>query len=172
MALSADDWVQIANLLSRYCQTNDFGDAEGWSRVFTEDGLFEESFSDKGVVTRLRGRKAIKEFALQIPGMIPHVKYARHWITNAIIEGDGDRATATCFVKFINTIDGGSAIVTGIYKDEIRKVNGEWLFSYRQAILDQTEEEASAAMKRLALRAKETGREYRLDVGAFAGGDR
>ncbi|MGH7806385.1 MAG: nuclear transport factor 2 family protein [Candidatus Binatia bacterium] len=169
MPLSGDDWSAIANTLARYCHTVDFGDARGWAECFTEDGLFEESMFDRGVVTRLRGRKEMEDFVAAAHRLMPHVVFARHNVSNQLIEGDGDRATAVSFVTFINTFD-GSAIVTAVYRDRLRKVGGRWLFEHREAAIDQTEAIAAARMNKLAADAAAAGKPHASGVGAFSSG--
>ena len=169
MALSGDDWSAIANTLARYCHTCDFGDGPGWAGCFTEDGLFEESMADKGVVTRLRGRNEMENFITAARQAIPHVAWARHCVTNQLIEGEGDRATAASFVTFINVFD-GSTIVTAVYRDRLRKVGGRWLIEHREAAIDQTEAVAAERMNKLAADAGSAGKAHATGAGAFTHG--
>ena len=53
-------WIEklaIQELCSRYCQTIDAQDSEGWTRCFANEGAFE---FDSHVV---RGREALREYA-------------------------------------------------------------------------------------------------------------
>jgi hypothetical protein len=68
-------------------------------------------------------------FAAQLPG-------ARHWTNNHVIDGDGDSATHTCYLNLIQSKDGGKTIATGLYRDELKKVKGQWRFTRRTVRTD------------------------------------
>ena len=79
-------WIEklaIQELCSRYCQTIDAQDSDGWARCFLPEGAFE---FDGHVV---RGYAALREYA----DAHTRVLRARHMTVNHLYDVDGDRAT-------------------------------------------------------------------------------
>jgi hypothetical protein len=72
--ISVEDWVDISNLLGKYQWLVDECDEDGWSGLFTEDGVFE------GLGPIFRGREELKQiprastqfngFARHLPGSL------------------------------------------------------------------------------------------------------
>lgn len=127
MPLSTEDKVEILELAARYNHAIDSGDAKGWADTFTPDGVFDSAQAQPA------GTEALcafaEGFAQQLPG-------ARHWTNNHVIDGDGDSATHTCYLNLIQSKDGGKTIATGLYRDELKKVNGKWRFTRRTVRTD------------------------------------
>ena len=132
-----DDRAMIENLQARYLFAFDWGDAEGYANVFTEDGILNYGGGE------FKGRQAIRKFmesgdnrgeqrAPSTPeGERPRV--GRHIISNIVVQVDGDRATGQAYWTHMTTGPTGYGTVDffGHYEDEMVKVNGEWLFSKR-----------------------------------------
>ena len=121
-----DEWVEklaIQELCSRYCQTIDAQDSDGWAQCFTSDGAFE---FDGHVV---RGHAALCEYA----ETHTRVMRARHMTLNHLYEVSDNRAKgrATTVVS-IATPSGYKIMGQGAYEDELLKVNGKWKISYRR----------------------------------------
>src|SRR5262245_28871420 len=121
-----DSWVDklaIQELCSRYCQTIDAQDAEGWARCFLPDGAFE---FDSHVV---RGTEALREYAeahtVSLRG--------RHMTLNHLYEVQGDRATGRATTVVSIATPGGYKIMgQGVYEDDLVKVNGHWKIRHRR----------------------------------------
>ena len=60
----------------------------------------------------------------------------RHYTTNVIVRGDGERARAESYVLAITGAPGASMPTTGRYEDELLKVDGAWKIRVRRALLD------------------------------------
>ncbi|CAN5554137.1 hypothetical protein BH09PSE4_BH09PSE4_21090 [soil metagenome] len=134
----AADRAEIEDLESRYLFALDWQDADAYAANFTEDGVLDWT---QGVV---RGRAAIatevhnmrayfaKHEAVDAPTRPARL---RHFITNSVITVDGDRATQRAYWFEIGN-DGRDRrpIVGGYghYEDELRRVDGRWLFSSRK----------------------------------------
>jgi hypothetical protein len=168
MALSTKDRLAIMDRLSRYnlAIDNFLPDAaEAWADCFTDDGTFRavtrsgataaERFpeairlkampgdslqTDPDALISLSGRQQLRAFAAS-----SHTAHAAgpqpnyHWVSNPLIEGDGDRATTTSYLRVVGgkTQDlNESTMVTGIYRDQLRKVDGQWKFQSRQVRFD------------------------------------
>jgi hypothetical protein len=70
--LTADDYMQIQQLYSKYYQTYDAGDADGWASVFTADGTFNNT----------KGKDALKR---QIENSTAKGTPLRHWQSNLLL---------------------------------------------------------------------------------------
>ncbi len=126
--LSAEDRLEIRELIARYNVAIDDGDAEGWASMFTEDGVFD------GIVGRFEGREEIAGFCRRYS---TEPKYAdfracQHWVDNVVIEGGGDEATLRADHLMVQpTAEGGRILLVARYDDEVRRVDGRWLFARR-----------------------------------------
>jgi hypothetical protein len=60
----------------------------------------------------------------------------RHFTTNAVVTGDGERAHAETYVLAIAGPAGGQAQTTGVYLNDLVKADGRWLIRSRRAVLD------------------------------------
>jgi uncharacterized protein (TIGR02246 family) len=118
-----DRQLAIQELCSRYCQTIDAQDAEGWARCFVPDGAFE---FDGHIV---RGEQALRVFAEAHAASLSE----RHMTLNHLYEVDGERATgrATTVVS-IATPRGYRIMGQGIYQDDLVKVSGNWKIRHRR----------------------------------------
>jgi hypothetical protein len=139
--LTALDYEAIRQLTTRYGYTLDFSDADGFVNCFTEDGFFEIRTlgdPDFGGDSRAQGSAALREM---VGWLAPRVKgHVRHGVMNAVIEGDGQRASVSSYGFF--TTDHGAKPrhtepdsfmieTTGIYRDQVVKQDGYWRFTGR-----------------------------------------
>ena len=134
----AADRAEIEDLQARYMFALDWQDADAYAAAFTEDGVLDWAY---GVV---RGREAIRAevhgmregFAKKEAADAPkRPSRLRHFITNVVLKIDGDRATEVAYwVECNNEVSGRWPLVTGYghYEDELRRVNGRWLFARRK----------------------------------------
>jgi hypothetical protein len=123
-------WIEklaIQELCSRYCQTIDAQDSDGWVRYFLSDGAFE--FGGHVV----RGHAALCEYA----EAHTRVLRGRHMTLNHLYDLNEDRATgrATTVVS-IATLSGYKIMGQGAYHDELVKVDGEWKIRHRRVVND------------------------------------
>lgn len=119
MALSAQDRVEIMQLVARYNRAADARDAEAWADTFTEDGVFI-----KDARPEVKGRTALAKNIRDLPPT-----NSRHWTLNLVIEGDEDRADVQADFALLceNRIE-----YTGRYANSLRKVDGRWKFERRE----------------------------------------
>lgn len=126
MSLSVDDHIAIQQLYARYNHAIDSGNGEGWAAAFTEDGVFS---SATGTFT---GGEQLSQFA---SGFASRIK-ARHWTNNLVLEGDGKKATGSCYLVLFRLAPGeqppAGVLTTAIYNDELAKgPDGKWRFTKR-----------------------------------------
>ena len=131
MPLTADDRVEIQMLGARYNHAIDFHDHEAWADTFVTDGCF---ISPQG---RWDGRQKLIAFS-QDSTTSPICSH-RHWTNNWVIDGDGDDATSTCYLNLIDVTNKGATLVTGMYRDRLRKVDGAWKFVERNVSIDSAD---------------------------------
>jgi hypothetical protein len=128
---TADDREEIRELYARYAFTIDHGPYEDWVKCFTPDGVF-----DSPRMGRHEGHEGLRKFT----AMYKHSSgdaLVRHMITNVTFRIEGDRAMGGCYLNYYH-VKGGKATLEalGRYQDELRKVDGEWLFQYRRVYID------------------------------------
>jgi hypothetical protein len=145
----ARDRSEIEDLQARYLFALDWHDPELYAQTFTPDGVLIWA---GGTVT---GRQAIvKEMsgardvdARAAAGVAPQrPPHRRHFITNVVLRIDGDRATGRAYWFEFNddTSDRRPYLgAYGHYEDQLRRVNGQWLFSRRQIFNEQRESMAA-----------------------------
>ena len=124
------DREEIRTLPVRYCDRVWQKDAEGYSKLFTEDGWFA---TNDPKLPRAEGRVNLaKMIAEQAEAAKP-----RPFIHNHVVELLGpDKAKGTCYVEVRLMREGKRWLLTGWYNDEYAKVGGEWKFKSRQITTD------------------------------------
>jgi hypothetical protein len=133
----ARDRAEIVDLMARYLFAMDYHDADAYAECFTEDGELDWAM---GVAS---GREAIRAEAWTFAGKIGEIfkdhqgnpAKLRHAVDQKVIRIEGDRAWNTGFWWEMTNggPDGTIALPSfGIYEDELRRVEGRWLFSRRK----------------------------------------
>ncbi len=128
--LSADDRLAIHEILATYCHALDLGRWEEFAGLFTDDCRLDFG-SLMGVY---EGREGVRHFSERIRSL---GLFMRHYTTNVVVRGDGERARAESYVLAVTGPPGASMQTTGRYEDELVKVSDRWRLRVRRAILDQ-----------------------------------
>lgn len=127
--ISAEDRVAVMNLIADYAFRLDSADLDGYVENFTPEGVFD------GGGGRIEGRAAIREYVGRLLANRPPGSTGglRHVMGMPSIEGDGDRCRALTYVMIPGSTQDGQIRVamTGLYTDEIVKVDGRWRFAVR-----------------------------------------
>jgi hypothetical protein len=146
----ARDRAETEDLQARYMFALDWFDAEAYAATFTEDGTLNWA---RGTVT---GRDAIRE---EVRGMRAQLApyygddgsgkpvTLRHFITNISITVNGDTATGRSYwFEVANNGPGHTPKIGGFghYEDELRRVDGHWLFASRKIFNQQLEGRSAA----------------------------
>ena len=124
--MTADDYVEIQQLYSRYNDAIDSGDAEGYAATFIPDGTFNT----------FKGHDALVGFIHNW-----HEKMGgenrRHWNTNLTITPTADGASGTVYLMLIDVGTKPPSIVTAAkYDDELVKTPQGWRFKKRATKAD------------------------------------
>jgi hypothetical protein len=127
--LSCDDRRAIAELMAAYAQAIDLGRWDGFADLFTADCRLDFG----AVMGVFEGTEGVRRFADTLRGI---GLFMRHFNTNLIVRGDGERAHAESYVLAVTGAPGSSAQTTGRYEDELVKVGGRWRIRVRRTILD------------------------------------
>ncbi|HWK41914.1 MAG TPA: nuclear transport factor 2 family protein [Croceibacterium sp.] len=133
-----NDRAEIEDLMARYLFAFDWQDPEAYAGTFTEDGVLDFAGGVKV------GREALKaemvafgerERAKAAASFPPRRHRVRHFVDNLVLEIDGDTARSTSYwYEFNNDARAGRPYLGtyGHYEDELKRVDGRWLFSKRK----------------------------------------
>jgi hypothetical protein len=126
--LSAEDRLDIMDLIARYAYTLDSGDLDGYVNNFAPDGLLFE---------RQRGHAQIREYVSGLmregrAGPLPNGDVAyRHFVGSAVIVGNNHTATVHSYLLWVNMGSEPPVSAAAEYTDECVKLDGRWVFQSR-----------------------------------------
>jgi hypothetical protein len=130
MFLTIEDRVAIEELYAAYNFAIDDEHPDDFADCFTPDGVLDVGFGDP-----VRGTEALAAFAAGTNQIMPGM---RHSVTNLILQGhDDDGAIGKAYLyTYRATAEGHQVILTGRYRDTLRRVGGLWKFADRTMIPD------------------------------------
>jgi uncharacterized protein (TIGR02246 family) len=126
--LTADDRLDIMDLIARYAYTLDTGDLDGYVDNFAPDGV---------LFAQHHGREAIRAYVRMLmdegrAGPLPDGDVAyRHFVGSPVIDGHGERATVHSYLLWVNMGTDPPVSAAAEYTDECVKLDGRWLFQTR-----------------------------------------
>lgn len=136
----AEARARIVDLQARYTFAMDFNDPQAYAAVFAEDGVLDWAGGE------VVGREAIQTFMQDGVYNLSRNAQAgawaattRHFITNQVIEVEGDTARAWTYWFQVNNNAADRSASYGLfghYEDELALIDGEWLFT-RRAIFNE-----------------------------------
>ena len=140
-AAYAADRAEIEDLMARYLFAIDYNDFDTYGETFTEDGELEyASGSAKGRAAIVETIKGFKERISKVytdddgnPAVLRHV------LAHTVMRIEGDEAWVTAFWYEMANDGPGKSLkmgTFGIYEDELKRVDGRWLFSKRRILND------------------------------------
>ena len=140
-AAYAADRAEIEDLMARYLFAIDYNDFDTYVETFTEDGELEYASGSA------KGRAAIKETIMGFKERIAKVytdddgnpAVLRHVLAHTTMRIEGDEAWVTAFWYEMANDGPGKSLkmgTFGIYEDELKRVDGRWLFSKRRILND------------------------------------
>lgn len=121
------DRVEIDDLLTAYATALDTRDWEGVRAVFTDDAVLD--------YTEFGGpRGPVDEAVTWISESLAAIPVTQHFVTNRVVEIDGDEAAAVCALfNPIVTPDGAVSYVGGSYEDRLVRTPAGWRITERVA---------------------------------------
>ncbi len=122
MALAASDIAEITQLYAAYNLAVDDGDGKAFADCFVPEGALVVGGDP------IAGQEALSGFATSVPAGVPGI---RHMATNVALDGNGDEATGRCYLLVIIAGAQPQMLMTGRYRDTLRRVEGAWRFVRR-----------------------------------------
>jgi ketosteroid isomerase-like protein len=115
-----EDRFGISDLFTRYTCALDAGEVDTIVDCFMDDGVLLSP-----AVGSHQGRAAIRAFAERFARFRANGSLLRHVVSNLMMQVDGDRAHATCYLLVFLTRDGHSRLLApGYYDCELRRTDG------------------------------------------------
>ena len=140
--MNLEDVFAIEQVIGVYSYTWDSGDVDGWTEVFTEDGIWDSHRKDEVEPrTHLAGRERLREFASDsFSGRLAGIQ-PRHYQTNTLFLGLTDDTARTRTMTQVTWLPAGEMIPSikwsGVYVDTWRKTHAGWKIAQRTLLLDQ-----------------------------------
>ena len=135
-----EDERAILAVLHAYGHAIDYGDAERYVDLWTDDAAFDARGRSPGDVTRVvRGREALADFGARFSR--PPEGWHKHLVLEPLIVVEGDVASATSYFAVLRE-EGEQPIlwVFGRYRDTlVRCADGRWRFSLRIAEVESVD---------------------------------
>ena len=127
--LSAEDRLDVMELITRYSRCLDTADIEGFLEVWRPDAVLET----QGAAAR--GHDELRAWAtrlIETRGVGSTPPTVVHFHGMPLIHGAGDRCTAETYTIIAATSDGDLRIsMVGRYFDECVRVDGRWWIQHR-----------------------------------------
>lgn len=135
--MDTGDRLDIIEAYARYAHTYDEGRLDEMAMMFTEDCTFEIRGSISTMPSTMTGRGEILAQMTERRRATVDAQ-RRHIITGTIVQSLGpDHAAAQAYLLLASTTQGALVLpTTGRYDDELRRVEGRWLFSRKVLTLD------------------------------------
>lgn len=129
--LTADDRLEIQELIARYNRAVDGGDAAGWVETFAEDGVFESL-----LVGTHSGHDELRKFADDfVSGSYDAWTGGQHWIGNVIIEGTHSRADVFSYhIMYVPVDREVRGVLMAAHEDVVTRTTSGWRFSRRKLV--------------------------------------
>jgi hypothetical protein len=129
VALSADDMLNIQQLVARYNFAFDSGDGEEFASCFVADGRFDYTAD-----LRVEGRDKLRDF----PAIVAGLGQLRHVVSSFLMDGDAVQATSRCYCHVFGIKPNGASYIVsqGVYEDRLAKTDEGWRFAERRYLAD------------------------------------
>lgn len=130
-ALTAEDRLEIQELIARYNRAVDGGDAQGWVETFTADGVFASL-----LVGVHSGRDELRAFADDfVAGSYDAWSGGQHWIGSIIIEGSRSKAEVFSYhIMYVPIEHEVRGVLMAAHQDEVVRTPQGWRFSLRKLV--------------------------------------
>jgi hypothetical protein len=128
-SLTADDRLEIMDLLARYAYAMDGTDPQAFLACFIADAEMDIGYRT------VKGEAEMREFADYFAAKPGRPWY--HHITTISIEGDADQARSRSYMLMTDLDGEGRTRHAGCcnYLDEFVKQNGRWLFAKHTVVV-------------------------------------
>ena len=137
--MTADDRIEIHELLARRGYASDTADVGGWVDTFTSDGVLEQPPVEldlpggaSEMPSTVSGAEALTAF---LEAALPNIKGLRHVITNITTDATPEGAIARSAFHVLDTVR-SVTVVTGRYTDTLRRTDGGWKTAHLHVKMD------------------------------------
>ena len=140
--MSIEDKLAIHEMIAQYSYTYDSKDAEGFARLFAEDGVFEIFVPGKtSASVRLESRTEIRTWAVQRLQERSGRFTSRHYQSGILFDEVTSDSALTRTMLLVTHQGVAEAAprpaVSGVYHDQWRKTHAGWQLAHRAAHVDQ-----------------------------------
>ena len=140
--MSIEDKLAIHEIIAQYSYAYDGRDAEGFARLFVEDGVFEIFIPGKtSASVRLQSRTEIRGWAAQRLQERSGRFTSRHYQSGILFDeltSDSARTRTMVLVTHQGLAEAAPRpTVSGVYHDRWRKTHAGWRLAHRAAHVDR-----------------------------------
>jgi hypothetical protein len=136
------DYEAIQSLLARYTDAINRRDFEVLPLLFATDGAWHVD-AGAGRVFHFEGPEVVPG----IRGLVEHNSFLAQIASLPVIEIDGDRARSRSMLQEVLEPAGQEIrfVNFGFYEDDMRKVNGQWVFQTRRFTMKNSNQTVPSA---------------------------
>ena len=132
---SAEDRFAISELLNRMAYFYDENHLDDLAASFAPDAVMSMQIAAGDMVGPFEGRNSIME--LYRGAKASQTEVRRHDITNIMFDASGDTTVVTSYLTLFATENAETKLLTtGVYRDQVGRVDGEWKITRRHIDLD------------------------------------
>jgi hypothetical protein len=134
--MKSNQKLAIHELLNRAAYYFDMHDVDGLETCFTEDAGMLVKIADGPTFGPFESRKAIME--LMSASLSAQTDTRRHIICNIFFESEDSKEPTVVSTLVVTSAESGkiNLVTGGVYRDVVKKVDGNWLISHRHLDLD------------------------------------
>jgi ketosteroid isomerase-like protein len=127
---------EIENAFARYALAYDEGDMDAVEAAFAKDAVFTMKIGDGDLIGPMEG--IVEIMKLFRGAHESQTDQRRHITTNLLVEEIDEATVKTTSYLLITSAENGklTALSTGKYEDQFRKIADDWLISKRHIALD------------------------------------
>ena len=132
---SAEDRFAISELLNRMAYFYDENHLDDLAASFAPDAVMSMQIAEGDMVGPFEGRDSIMELYRGAKASQTDVR--RHDITNIMFDASGESLAVTSYLTLFATENAVTKLLTtGVYRDQVGQIDGEWKIMRRHIDLD------------------------------------
>ena len=132
---SVEDRLAISELLNRMAYLYDENHLDDLTACFAPDAVMSMRIAGGDMVGPFEGRDSIMELYRGAKASQTDVR--RHDVTNIMFDGSGDTLAVTSYLTLFATENAETKLLTtGVYRDQVGQIDGEWKITKRHIDLD------------------------------------
>ena len=134
---SAEDRLTISELLNRMAYLYDENHLDDLAACFAPDAVMRMQIAGGDMVGPFEGPDSIMELYRGAKSSQTDVR--RHDITNIMFDASGESLAVTSYLTLFATENAETRLLTtGVYRDQVDQIDGEWKITKRHIDLDST----------------------------------